>query len=116
MKLDAAALLEFDRPSWVTLILSLVLLVFASSASALDGIDISAQVAAMNEPGDANASAPAAGECPRLIQIKYPFLKCAHGQIGMSDADDDWENSRQIPKQARWVEGDGYFGPDLNQE
>ena len=59
---------------------------------------------------------PAAeGECPRLIQIKYPFLSCADGQIGQSDENETWENSRQLPQQGSWNEGDGAWGPDQNQ-
>ena len=74
---------------------------FAGSAIALDGIDLS-------QP----AEAPAAGECPKLIQIKYPFLSCANGQIGQSDEDETWDNSRRIPRGSIFVELDGYWGPD----
>ncbi|MEM9177634.1 MAG: hypothetical protein AAGC67_20685 [Myxococcota bacterium] len=76
----------------------------ASSATALDGIDL-------NEPLEPTG----AGECPRLVQIKYPFLSCANGQIGQSDADETWENARQLPQQGAWNEGDGAWGPDQNQ-
>jgi hypothetical protein len=113
MKLDAAALLETDRPFRITLIVSLSLVLLASASSALDGIDISAEAAAMKEAGEPTKTAD--GECPRLIQIKYPFLRCSHGEIGLSDSDADWANSRQIPLQTKFVEGDGYFGPSLNQ-
>jgi hypothetical protein len=120
MKLNAAVLFQSIRPMWATSILTLLLglsfLLIAGTASALDVIDISAQAAAANdaEATDATKSADDAA-CPRLIQIKYPFLHCAKGEIGMSDGDDDWENSRQIPMQTEFVEGNGYFGPDLNQ-
>ena len=76
----------------------------ATQAGALEGIDLSA-------PPEPTAE----GECPRLVQIKYPFLSCANGQIGQSDANETWENSRQLPRQGRWNEGDGAFGPDQNQ-
>jgi hypothetical protein len=73
----------------------------ASSASAADGIDLSVPA----EPA-------AEGECPRLIQIKYPFLSCANGQIGQSAEDETWDNSRRIPRGSIFVELDGYWGPD----
>jgi len=67
----------------------------ASQASALEGIDLS------------TAAEPVAeGECPRLIQIKYPFLSCAAGEIGLSTADEDWDNSRRIPTMSDWTEND----------
>jgi hypothetical protein len=75
----------------------------AGSASALEGIDLSSP-----------AVEAAEGECPRLIQIKYPFLSCTSGQIGLADADENWDNSRRIPIQSDWIEGDTVWGPDLN--
>ena len=76
----------------------------ATSATALEGIDLNGPL----EPvGD--------GECPRLIQIKYPFLSCTNGLIGLSDANATWENSRQLPQQSDWTEGDAAWGPDQNQ-
>ncbi len=67
----------------------------APQALALEGIDLS------------TAAEPVAeGECPRLIQIKYPFLSCAAGEIGLSTADETWENSRQIPTLGDWSEND----------
>lgn len=87
----------------VALTASALLLLVAGGASALEGIDLSA------------APAPTAeGECPRLIQIKYPFLACEGGQIGLSGADETWENSRQIPELGTWTESEGAYGPDLN--
>ena len=77
----------------------------AGAAAALDGIDLSAPM-----------EAPAEGECPQLIQIKYPFLSCAGGVIGLSDGDATWENSRQLPIQSDFNEGNGYWGDDLNQD
>jgi hypothetical protein len=77
----------------------------ASSALALDGIDLS-------QPAEATAP----GECPKLIQIKYPFISCKEGVIGLADGDATWENSRQIPIGSEFVEGNGYWGDDLNQE
>ena len=83
----------------------LALFTMASSASALEGIDL-------GEP-----AAPAAeGECPRLVQIKYPFLSCAAGQIGQSAADETWESSRRIPMASDFVEGNGYWGDELNSD
>jgi len=75
----------------------------ATSASALDGIDLSTP-----------AEPTAEGECSRLVQIKYPFLSCAKGEIGQSDEDETWYNSRRIPEGSGFVEGPGYFGEDLN--
>jgi len=86
-------------------------LLLASPGWALDGIDLSAP----SEPAGEEAEASTEGECSRLIQIKYPFLSCANGQIGLADADATWENSRQIPRGFDWVEGGGYFGPPQNQ-
>lgn len=78
----------------------------ASSATALDAIDLSAPSA---------PSAPtAAGECSQLVQIKYPFLDCANGQIGQSSVNETWTSARHMPMQSGWIEGDGYWGPTLN--
>jgi len=93
MKLDAAAVF----------VLSLFVLLFSGAAFALDGIDL-------NGPAEVAAE----GSCSQLVQIKYPFLACAGGEIGLSDADATWENSRHIPIGTDWTEGDGYWGPDLN--
>lgn len=75
----------------------------ATAASALDGINLS-------EPAEPTAE----GECPRLVQIKYPFLSCANAEIGQSDENEIWFNSRRIPVGSGFVEGDGYYGEDLN--
>jgi hypothetical protein len=83
-------------------------LLFAGTAQALDGIDLSASPEAAEEG--------AVEGCPRLIQIKYPFLKCTNGQIGLAAGDDTWENSRRIPMQSEWTEGNGVFGPELNMD
>jgi hypothetical protein len=80
-----------------------VFLCSAGAAMALDGIDLS-------QPAEEVAD----GECPRLVQIKYPFLSCSDGQIGMAEADETWDNSRRIPMMSRWTESDGWWGPDLN--
>ena len=72
----------------------------ASPAFALDGIDLS------------NPPEPAAeGECPLLVQIKYPFLSCVDGQIGMSDADETWETERRMIRQGDWTESDAGWRP-----
>ena len=87
-----------------TFILASALALLSMPASALEGIDLSGS---QDAAGD--------GDCPRLIQIKYPFLSCTNGQIGLSDADETWENTRQIPQQGTWNESDGAYGPDQNQ-
>lgn len=110
MKLDAAAarLSPFRSPRIVR-IAGASCLVFAlllpGGALALDGIDLS-------EPSEPVA----AGECPRLIQIKYPFLSCVDGGIEGIDADATWENSRRIPLQSRFIEGNGFWGDDRNSD
>ncbi len=80
-------------------------LLSAGSGVALDGIDL-------NEPGEA----PAEGECSKLVQIKYPFLHCANGEIGLADGNASWEESRQIPRQGRFIEGNGFWGDELNRD
>lgn len=87
-------------------------LLAAASASALDGIDLSEAPAA-----------PAPGECPALIKIKYPFLSCAGGaesptlvQAKPLAPNPSWESARQIPRMSDWTEGDGTWGPDQNQD
>jgi hypothetical protein len=84
---------------------SALCLMFAGSALALDGIDLS-------KPGEMVAE----GECSKLVQIKYPFLKCQEGEIGLAEGDATWENSRKIPIQSEFIEGNGYWGPDLNSD
>jgi len=79
-------------------------LLIANSASAVDGIDL-------REP----PSATAAGECPPLVKIKYPFLVCANGEVGHADGNELWEDTRQIPRMSDWTESNGTWGPDLNQ-
>jgi hypothetical protein len=96
---------------------AVVCVMSASSAIALDGIDLSEPEIAL--PGidlSKPAEATAPGECPKLIQIKYPFISCKEGVIGLADGDATWENSRQIPIGSEFVEGNGYWGDDLNQE
>ena len=80
-------------------------LVFATSAAALDSIDLSVE-----------AEPTAEGECPRLVQIKYPFIRCANGEIGQTDPDETWESSRKIPMGSEFTEGNGYWGDDLNSD
>ncbi|MBK7949355.1 MAG: hypothetical protein IPK00_11580 [Deltaproteobacteria bacterium] len=91
---------------------ALTTLFFAQSALALDGIDLSEPVAA-----------PAAGECPQLVRIKYPFLTCAGGdgsrellQARPTNPNPTWAATRQIPQMSDWTESDGAFGPDQNQD
>lgn len=87
-----------------TFLFTAAFVLVATGAFALEGIELSEPL----EPA-------AEGECPRLVQIKYPFLSCANGQIGQSEANETWENSRQLPQQGAWNEGDGAWGPDQNQ-
>jgi hypothetical protein len=94
MKLNAAAVF----------VLSLVVLLFSGTAFALDGIDLS------NPPEAVEDEA-----CPRLFQIKYPFLACGDGDVGSPDEGPTWENTRRIPYLSDFTEGDGYWGPDLNE-
>ncbi len=79
-------------------------LFLTGSAMALDSIDLS-------EP----AEAVGAGECPKLTQIKYPFLSCSDAVTESKDNAPTWANTRQIPIQTEFVEGRGYFGDELNQ-
>jgi hypothetical protein len=89
------------------LALGAMLTLSAGAASALDGIVLS---------GRADEAETPAGGCPELIRIKYPFLSCPDGQIGIAPGDDTWENSRRLPLQDPFLEGDGFFGPDLNMD
>ncbi len=108
MKLNvAAALSQSERQVRAKRVISVILasLFFLSSgvALALEGIDLSNPSEETDEGG-----------CSRLVQIKYPFLSCTDGEIGLVDRDDDWENSRQIPLMSDWTEGDGIWGPSPN--
>jgi hypothetical protein len=108
MKLAAAAAAVADsapdRPRRPFLLFAVLLMVLAAApVAALDAIDLSVP-----------AEAPAEGECPALIKIKYPFLSCADGRIGMTSEDDTWMNSRRIPLGSQWVEGNGFWGPNRN--
>ncbi|MEZ4333017.1 MAG: hypothetical protein R3F35_14750 [Myxococcota bacterium] len=87
-------------------------LAFAPAALALDAIDLS-------EP----QAAPAPGECPPLVRIKYPFLSCVSAAEGHEllqarpvRVEPSWSNVRQIPLMSVWTESDGAWGPDLNQD
>ncbi len=88
-------------------------LLFSNSALALDGIDLS----------DAATAPPAAGECPALVKIKYPFLTCGGDaashtllQARPLKLAPSWASARQSPRMSDWTESDGYWGPDLNQD
>jgi len=89
----------------------LLVLVCAGVASALDGIDLSRGGAEVGLEGEA-----AADGCSRLFRIKYPFLSCVGGRIGSRVVSATWENSRRMPIQSEWIEGDGAWGPELNQD
>lgn len=99
--------------SILVIALGALLALAAGVAAADNGIDLSARGDASEmEEGEASDE----GGCPELIRIKYPFLTCKNGQIDQPDAEATWDNSRRIPIQVDFVEGDGYFGPDLNVE
>lgn len=109
MKLKiAAALFQSERRVRARMIISLalagLLLFFSGTAMALDGIDLSG-------PLDEDDG----GGCSELVQIKYPFLNCRDGEIGSTDYGENWDNHRQIPLMSDWAEGDGYWGPSLNE-
>lgn len=94
------------------LTLSCSFFALAPAALALDAIDLS-------EP----QAAPAAGECPLLVRIKYPFLSCGSPTEGREllqarpvRVEPSWSNARQIPLMSDWTESDGAWGPDLNQD
>jgi len=95
----------------LTLSFAVSFFALAPAALALDAIDLA-------EP----QGAPASGECPLLVRIKYPFLSCAaeEGQALLQArplrAEPAWSNTRQIPLMSDWTEGDGAWGPDLNQD
>ena len=91
------------RPIARCALCAVLFLAFAGVSSALEGIDLSA-----------DPSIPAEGECSRLVQIKYPFLSCRDGETTQSDVEEVWENTRRLPHQSDWTEGNGYFGPLLN--
>ena len=97
MKLNVAAVLVLS---------SILLLASPGVAFALDGIDLS------NPPEIVEVEE---GACSRLVQIKYPFLVCRSGEIGLAEGDDTWDSSRQIPDLSDWTAGPGYWGHDLNQ-
>ena len=94
MKLNAAAVFA----------VALVFFFFPTGAAfALDEIDLSHPEEMTQNEG-----------CSRLVQIKYPFLSCSNGEIGLSEMGDSWENSRRMPIMSDWMESDGYWGPALN--
>lgn len=100
MKLNvAAALLQSNRRVRVQPIVSLVL------ASLL--FFFSGAVIAADEGGDSQA---VQDEAPA------PEPPANDGETEATVENATWENSRQIPLQSRWTEGDGYWGPSLNQD
>ena len=101
---------------------ALLTLTFTGSAFALDGIDLSNPA---TDPG-AEEAPPAADDCAPLTKIRYPFLCAADGdgaeaerplvQVRPVNPNPSWERARQIPRMSDWTEGDGTWGPDLNQD
>jgi hypothetical protein len=109
---NAAAVPTLLSVLFATTVFVAVDLLGAGSARALDGIDLR----------DA-ATAPAEGECPALVKIRYPFLKCAGTsasaellQVKPTKLAPSWASARQSPRMSDWTESDGYWGPDLNQD
>lgn len=94
-------------------LVGLLLLVGAGAAPALDGIEIGPGAAGGGTEGEGEATADG---CSRLFRIKYPFLSCVGGRIGSRAVSATWENSRRIPIQSEWIEGEGAWGPELNQD
>ncbi len=102
---------------------ALLTLLFSAPVFALDGIDLS------KPAGDPGAEEAAPGDCPQLTKIRYPFL-CSGGGAGDDAArgahalvqvrplnpNPSWESTRQIPRMSDWTEGNGTWGPDLNQD
>lgn len=69
------------------------------------------------------ATPPAEGECPALVKLKYPSMKCTNApastellQVKPKPLAPSWASARQIPRMSDWTESDGAWGPDLNQE
>jgi len=94
----------FRVPTWALPVLRTLLVLFgASVASALEGSNLSRRTA--NGEG-----------CSQLFRIKYPFLSCTEGRIGSRTVSATWENSRRMPTQSEWIEGDGAWGPERNQD
>jgi hypothetical protein len=96
-------------------LVALLLLVAAGAAPALDGIDLGPGGAGVGIEGEGEREATADG-CSRLFRIKYPFLSCMGGRIGSKVVSATWENSRRMPTQSDWIEGDGAWGPELNPD
>lgn len=98
---------------------ALLTLTFSGSAAALDGINLSRPA---TDPG----AAEAADDCPPLTRIRHPFLCDAEGagaegarsllQARPTNPNPTWERTRQIPRMSDWTEGEGTWGPDLNQD
>jgi len=104
----------FRVPTWaLPVLLTLLVLFGASVASALEGINLSRRDAEARLAADGTAN----GEgCSQLFRIKYPFLSCTEGRIGSRTVSATWENSRRMPTQSEWIEGDGAWGPERNQD
>ena len=97
-------------------LVALLVLLGAGVAPALDGIDLGRGGAGVGLEG-LEEEGKAAGEgCSRLFRIKYPFLSCVEDRIGSKAVRATWENSRRMPIQSEWSEGDGAWGPERNQD
>jgi hypothetical protein len=102
MKLDvAAALLQSKSRVRVRLIVSLVL---ASLLFLCSGAVIAADDA---EGGDSQSV---------LSEEPAPEAQADDSETQPAFENATWENSRRIPLGSSWTEGDGYWGPSLNQD
>jgi hypothetical protein len=102
MKLNvAAALLQSKRRVRIRLIVSLVL---ASLLFLCSGVVIAADDAEGGDSQSVESEDPA------------PEAQADDSETQPSFENATWENSRQIPLESRWTEGDGYWGPSLNQD
>jgi hypothetical protein len=100
---------------------ALLTLTSSQSAFALDGIDLSRPA---TDPGEEAAATD--DDCPALTKIRLPFLcpgagagsEGAHAlvQVRPPNPNPSWESARQIPRMSDWTEGNGTWGPDLNQD
>ncbi len=80
-------------------------LALAAPAGALESISLSV-------PFEESA----AEECPRLTQIKYPWIQCSPNAWGgktlnTPSESDSWSESRRIPPLSEFSDGGGYWGP-----
>jgi hypothetical protein len=97
---------------FIPISIAAMVLLAAPGALALDGIDIS-------DSGPetlTDATETDAGTCPRLTQIKYPFIDCEQDDLGNVVLKDygspGWSLEGRVPKGFPFTDGEGYWGPD----